>query len=233
MSVWNGLPLVIFGTGSTSKEIGDFIETINDNKSKAYDLLGYVDDSCQNIGKVYNGKRIVASDDTFDEFVKEYRILGAVIPFGIVEIKRRVAGKILKCENVVFPNIIHPSVIYNNNSIAMGYGNVIYPGAVLTKDITIGNFNTINMNVTIGHDVAIGDYNVINPGVAISGNINIQNEITIGTGTNIVQGLTIGSGSFIGAGSVVIENIKEKESVSGNFAIDHRKNLKDYMKSKL
>ncbi|SES84569.1 sugar O-acyltransferase, sialic acid O-acetyltransferase NeuD family [Natronincola peptidivorans] len=234
MKLWKGLPTVIFGTGSTSKEVVDFIDDINNqNHENVFDVLGYVSESKKEIGTVLNKKEIITWDETFKSFAKNFPLLGVIIPFGKVEIKMNILKKIQLSNNIVFPNIIHPKAILNKDRVHIGIGNIIYPGVVCTSDIHIGNFNTINMNVTIGHDVKIGNYNVINPVTAISGNVLLENEISIGTGSSIAQGIKIGEKAFIAMGSAVIENVEKGEQVSGNFATDHRNNLKKYMEKKL
>ncbi|WP_053956731.1 NeuD/PglB/VioB family sugar acetyltransferase [Inediibacterium massiliense] len=214
---WNGIPTVIFGSGGISKEVFHLIEEINSQcKMNVFDFLGFVDNDKRQIGKeIIDRYKIVTNDEEFEEFTKEYPILGVVIPIGNPKVKKNIYHKIKDIKNIIFPNIIHPNVVLNRNTIFLGQGNVITSGVKLTCNIELGNFNLLNLNCTVGHDVKIGNFNIINPGSNISGNVTITDQCLIGTGAQILQGITIKNNTTIGAGAVVIKDVKEKDVVVG------------------
>lgn len=214
---WEGLPVVVFGTGGISREVVNLIEHINLNsKSKMYNFLGYIEEDENSVGRVVsNNNKVIASDDTIYRISDKYKLLGIVIPIGIPQIKVSIYQKVCHLKNIVFPNIIHPNVNYDREAITMGYGNILAAGVSLTCDIQIGNFNLINLNSTIGHDTKIGNYNVINPLSSISGGVNIKNCCLIGTGAKILQQLEIEDNAIVGAGSVVLKDVKKSNTVVG------------------
>lgn len=214
---WNGLPVVIFGTGGTSKDVLYIIEEINDlNKFNIFELLGFVDSNKTKIGEtVTKGYEVVTCDDEFPYFAKSHKTLGVFIPMGIPKVKRNIFEKIRDVGNIVFPNLIHPNVTFDRHTVSFGFGNIISPGANLTHDIIIGNFNLINNNSTVGHDCKMGDYNVVNPCATISGNVIIKNGCLIGTGANILQQLSLGNNITVGAGAVVSKDIEDNKVVVG------------------
>ncbi|MCM3124163.1 MULTISPECIES: NeuD/PglB/VioB family sugar acetyltransferase [unclassified Mesobacillus] len=214
---WKGLPIVIFGSGGISKETYYIIEEINfNNNTKVYDFLGFIEDNESKIGdEVINGYKVIASDNNFEEYTKDFALLGVVIPIGTPKVKSIIYNGIKSIENIVFPNIIHPNVKYDKNSVLMGKGNVFAAGVSLTCNINIGDFNLLNLNATVGHDTKIGDFNVINPLAAISGDINLSNLCLIGTGAKVLQQLTINNGATVGAGAVVVKDVEEKATVVG------------------
>jgi len=53
----------------------------------------------------------------------------------------------------------------------------------------------------------------------------LGNNVWIGPKCVILNRLSIGDGSKVLMGPVVIRNVKENESVSGNFALPHDKHL--------
>ena len=214
---WNGLPVVIFGSGGISRETLHIIEEVNNfNNTAIFNFLGFIESEKNKIGdEVTKGYKIVSCDNSFSEFAESMRILGVIIPIGTPKVKRVIFEKIKNIKNIVFPNIIHPDVTMDRRTVSFGIGNIITSGSKLTNDIQIGNFNLINLNSTVGHDSKIGDFNVINPLTAISGNVEIGDCCLIGTGANILQQLNIGDNSTIGAGSVVTKNVMANETVVG------------------
>jgi len=226
---WDGLPLVIFGSGGTSKEVAFFVREINRNaKNKIFNLLGFVESDCNLVGKGVDNMKIISCDKEFSEFASSFPLLGVVLPLGTPKLKKRIFDKILfEIPNIVYPNLIYPSVNFDEINVEIGYGNIIAAGVNLTTDIKIGNFNLFNSNTTVGHDTVIDSYCVINPLASISGNVLLEDEILIGTGANVLQGLKIGSQSTIGAGAVVTKNVKPGSTMVGMPA---RNLIKDKMK---
>lgn len=212
--LWNGLPLLVFGSGGISKEVYNLIKYINrSSNQKIFNFIGFVGANKDEIGnEIIDSYKVVSSDESIIDFVSDYALIGIVIPIGNPKIKANIYYKVRSIKNAVFPNIIHPNIILNEENVKMGIGNIITAGVNLTCDIEIGNFNLINLNSTIGHDTEIGDFNVINPLVAVSGNVNIKNECLVGTGAQILQGLKISNCSTIGAGAVVVKDILESNT---------------------
>lgn len=215
--IWNGLPLIIFGSGGISKEVYQLIKNNNIvSNYQSFDFIGFVEHSDSEIGKhVIDNYTVISSDRDIYNFTSKYPILGIVIPIGNPNLKSLIYEKVKNIPNVVFPNIIHNRVSLNKDTINMGEGNIITEGVKLTCNINMGNFNLINLNSTIGHDTDIGDFNVINPLVAISGNVVLRDKCLIGTGANILQGITIDSATTVGAGAVVIKDVKKDSTVVG------------------
>jgi len=118
-------------------------------------------------------------------------------------------------ENTVLP-WYNMGKILNEDTVKIGRGTIIQPGAILTTDIEIGCFVLINLNVTIGHNCKIGDFVTISPGANISGNVSIGNFCTIGSNAVIREKITICDNVTIGAGAVVVQDITEQGTYVGN-----------------
>ncbi|WP_333859942.1 NeuD/PglB/VioB family sugar acetyltransferase [Clostridium sp.] len=209
--------MIIFGSGGISKETYHIVEQINNyNNVKAYDFLGFVQDSETKIGnEVINGYKVVSSDSNLYEYAKNFSILGVVIPIGSPKVKAIIYNKMQSIDNLVYPNIIHPNVTFDSRTVSFGCGNILASGVTLTCNIDIGNFNLINLNSTIGHDTKIGDFNVINPLTAISGSVCVKDLCLIGTGAKILQEITINKNVTVGAGAVVVKDVEEFSTVVG------------------
>ncbi|MCF8266747.1 MAG: hypothetical protein K9I69_01605, partial [Ignavibacteriales bacterium] len=65
---------------------------------------------------------------------------------------------------------------------------------------------------------------------AIAGNCILGDDVWIGGGAMISDGIRIEDKAKVLLGSVVIKDVNSQEIVSGNFAIDHKKNIKHQVK---
>lgn len=214
---WNGLPLVIFGSGGISREVAQLVEDINNHSPvQVFDLLGFVESDPEMVGNRSSIYDIVSCDRDFSSFAARFPVLGVALPIGFPKVKRKVFTNVLAdIKNIVYPNLIHPSVSVQRETLDIGVGNIITAGLRLTTNIKIGNFNLFNLNSTVGHDVVIGDFCVINPVATISGGVTVEDDVLIGTGTNILQNITIKARSTAGAGSLVAKDIPEDTVVVG------------------
>lgn len=105
-------------------------------------------------------------------------------------------------------NVIHPSVIFlNNTSIEIGYDCIISANCLLTCNIKIGNHCHLNLATLIGHDVSIGDYFTSAPDVKIMGNNVIGNRVYFGTNASTKEKITIVSDVTVGLNAGVVSNL--------------------------
>jgi len=121
--------------------------------------------------------------------------------------------------------------------VIIGENTRILTGAVIQKPYQpfftkVGCNTVISTNVIVGHGCDIGDRTMISGGSGVAGNTVIENDVWVGAGAKISGNLRIGEKSEIKIGSVVIENVKNDQSVSGNFAVSHKKNLKNFVRIK-
>lgn len=213
--MWNGLPIVIFGTSGHSREILCIVEDINkQNYIRQFDFLGFISEKDNEIGNSIGHYKVVASDNTFESYTKNYAQLGVILSISSSKIKRDIYNNLAKIKNIIYPNIISPYAnIGDINSINLGEGNIIAAGSTLTCNTAIGNFNIINRNSTVGHDCIIGNCCTINPLSSVSGNVKIKDNVLIGAGSSIMQGITIGENSSIGLGAFVVKDIEPNSTM--------------------
>jgi len=160
-----------------------------------------------------------------DNYECDYKVIGKVKEWQPEEnevfacaianpkIKEKIV-KHLKQRGAKFDSIIHPKAIIGEFN-KIGEGIVIYPGARLTVNITVGKFVTL-LSSSIGHDVQIGDFSTISGHCNINGKVKLGKRIFLGCNTTIVPERTVGDNVYIGTGSVVIRNIKRCSKVFGN-----------------
>lgn len=200
--------IVIIGAGGFGREVAMLIEDIN-KIEKTYNLIGFVDDREDLIGRQINGYAVLGNL----EWLLDKKLYIA-IGIGEPNTKSIIVNK-LKDSNNRYPNLIHPNAIVSEQ-VSLGKGCIITAGTIITVNIIIKDFVTVNLDTTIGHDVTLHDFVTVLPSVNISGNVEIKESTMIGTGSAIIQGLTIGSNTTVGAGSVVIRNIPDNCVSVGN-----------------
>lgn len=201
--------IVIIGAGGFAREVAWLIEDIN-NKEQQWNLLGFIDDDKEKIGKQINGYKVLSNIETFKKFSQNTY---CVIAIGDGKIRNSIVKKLNKDQK--YATLIHPNVLCSSK-VEIGEGSIICSGNIITVNIIIGKHNIINLGSTIGHDTILEDYVTVHPGNNISGNIKIKRNTILGTGSCIIQGKIIGKNCIIGAGSVIIKDIPDNCTVVGN-----------------
>lgn len=199
----------IFGSSGFAREVADICVDIG------YQEVFFVDDST--VGQSISGITVVGNNE-----VASMAEQGFVFTMGIGNPKVR--HKIRQMyQDLIFPNIIHPSVTFGREQMALierSIGNIFAAGCRITNNTFFGNFCIFNLNVTIGHDCIIHDYVSVMPGVNISGNVETMDAVYIGTSATILQGgndqkLSIGENTIIGAGAVVVKSCPPNVTLTG------------------
>lgn len=96
----------------------------------------------------------------------------------------------------------------------------------------IGKESRISVGCNIGHGCEIGERCMIAGNSVIAGYCKLGTDVWVGPNTTMAHMIKVDDYSNILLGSVVIADIKKSQIVSGNFALDHAKNLKSYIRSK-
>lgn len=203
--------MIIFGAGGLAREIAFVLRELA-IAGQPYNMLGFVVDDGRQLGQMVAGYPVADLADVVDKFSG----CNAAIAIGDPKAVHKFAtNKLLADANLTFPNLIHPSVIWDVDGVDLGRGNILCAGNILTTDIRIGSFNVINPACTIGHDAEIGNYCALYPAVNISGNVKLHDGVLIGVGAKILQSIEVGAGAVIGAGAVVTKDVPAGEVVVG------------------
>lgn len=200
--------IVIVGSGGCARETKWLIEECN-REELQWNVLGWI--SREKPGTVISDLPVLGDDEWL---VNRNKPISAVISVGNGGLRKKIVHYLRKNENIVFPNIVSPTVKMSN-SVKMGIGCIIAAQTVFTVDISIGNFLVCNSFCSIGHDSIIEDYVSIFSGAHISGNVTLNDGVSIGTGSSVIQGITIGENTFIGAGAAVVRDIPASCTVVG------------------
>lgn len=81
--------------------------------------------------------------------------------------------------------------------------------------------------VQVGHGTIIGNRTLVASGVQIAGNVVIGADVWIGVNATISNRITIKDGGRVSLGSVVTRNVEEWQTVTGNFAVEHKRFLRE------
>jgi sugar O-acyltransferase (sialic acid O-acetyltransferase NeuD family) len=197
-------PLYIYGAGGLGREVLALIQVTEEWEPK-----GFIDDGVE-AGRIINGLTVIGGLQKIQSIGE----VNVIIALGNPLSKAKLVNKFPA--NVNFPVLIHPrATILDVASVSIGHGSIITAGVILTTDIQIGEHVLINLNATIGHDTTIGACSSIMPGVNISGQVRIGQSVLLGSGCNIRNRVVIGNRGQVGMGAVVLEELKEDDTVVG------------------
>lgn len=205
-------PLIILGTSGLAREMAMLAEQI-DTARQRWELMGFIGERMEDAGKQLAGVPILGDDQWLldQDFAADL-----VIGIGYPKVRAKVLRRYLaQGDRFQYPNLIHPSAVFDGRRVALGRGNVITAGCIFTCEISVGDFNLFNWNTTVGHDASIGSYNVMNPSVNVSGWVRLGDRILVGTGCQILENIQVQSDSVLGAGAVVRAAVASGQTVVG------------------
>lgn len=197
--------LVIVGAGGHGREVLGVV-----HRTAKYDFAGFIDDGCVDsevLSRV--GARHLGGVDA----MRSVSDLGYVIGIGSGLARRILASQIPG--SWFAPNLVDPSATFYGD-VRLSTGCVIFTGATVTTNISVGAHTHVGRGAAIGHDCEIGDFVTIMPLASVSGGVVIGDCATVGAGAVIRQGQSIGANSFVGAGAVVVCDVPEGVTVVGN-----------------
>lgn len=198
--------IYILGCGGFAKEVYTLIKSIGGYEVKAFVDLKEKEDI------LFNKRAIpVISEDQLIS-IGNTQDVNLAIGLGDPVVIKKLA---LKFSDFNFPNLIHPTAVYDNEEVIFGHGNILTAGVIFTVSIHVGSFNIFNLSSTIGHDCKIENYNIINPSVNISGGVKIASGNLFGVGSIVLQNLTIGSNNVIGASALVTKDVEDDLTLVG------------------
>lgn len=208
----------IFGTAGFAKEVEWLADDIFNATGVDYRADFFVgEDGNESIGNHINSKRVLCETEFFKRYAETDN--NCIIAVGSPAIKSKIANKIIASKMPVsFPNLIHPSCIFDKRpgKLVLGVGNIFCANTVLTTDIVVKDFVHINLSSTIGHDSSVGSFTTVSPGVNISGNVHLSERVFVGAGVTIIERMTVCEDAILGMGSSVTKSITQAGTYFGN-----------------
>lgn len=114
-----------------------------------------------------------------------------------------------------FSTIVHPTAVVASNA-QLGRGVAIMPHVVVGPNVIIGNHSLLYAQSFVGHDTVLDEMVFVANNASIGGRIKIGTGAHIGSNSSTVERLNIGRFSIVGLGSVVLQDVKENNTVVGN-----------------
>ncbi len=124
------------------------------------------------------------------------------------------ACEMLQARGGRFTNVIHPTVPIGPRS-KVGLGVVITRSALVSVDVSLGDFVTVNCYASFGHDAVVENGCTINAHCDITGHAHLERGVLLGSHAAIMPGVRIGAFAVVGAGSVAFRDVKPGRTVIG------------------
>lgn len=128
-------------------------------------------------------------------------------------------------------SVAHAGGVIIGENVEIQYNSCIDRAIYPWDNTVIGDYCKIDNLVHIAHAVKIDKNVMIVANSGIGGRTVIKEDTWIGFGATVTNGISIGHNARANIGSVVTKPILDGESVSGNFAIEHRRFLENLKRS--
>lgn len=109
-------------------------------------------------------------------------------------------------------------------------GAVVVRSAIRGEATRVGNAAHVGIMANVGHDAEIGDAATLSSHCVIAGRARIGKHAWVGASATVSNAIRIGEHARVRIGAVVIRDVPPGASVSGNFAIDHARTLRNYLR---
>ena len=205
--------VVLVGVGGHGRECLDVLEA-SIVGGRSIEVLGFVDDAPaeQNLRRVHDlGYRYLGPTAA----LREHPAAGIVIGVGVPRVRALIDER-FAADGLGHPveAVIHPQSSVGR-AVRMAEGVVVFAGARLSTDISVGRHTHLHPNVTIGHDCELADFVSVYPLAAVSGSCVIEAGATIGAGAVVLPGRRVGRGAYVGAGACVVDDVPPGATVKG------------------
>lgn len=196
---------VILGAGGFARETFWHAQQC---RGQNFNRFVFVDDINEPTSLSLGGKEWpIEKQWEFQKYCEPNEQIGFVVSIGDPAGKKILVEKALRAGLRPLPTIIHESVIIQDPDCRIGRGGLISPRAVLTTNITLGDYVTLNVGVTLGHDCVLDDYVTCAPGVSVAGNVHLKEGVSLGIGGVIREKTTVAEQVTAGAQACVVEDI--------------------------
>ncbi|HMQ31981.1 MAG TPA: acetyltransferase, partial [Chloroflexaceae bacterium] len=173
--------LVIVGTGGVGRAAAAIVVALNAARPR-WRLLGFLDDAPERHGERVAGLTILGGAD----WLAGRPGVAAHVAVGAPRARRRVVERLATLGVSQFATLVHPSVQLPV-SARLGPGCLVYPGAVLDVDVSVGAHAILNIGCAVCHDDQLADFATIAPGVHLGGAVRLGEGADMGIGSCTVQ----------------------------------------------
>jgi sugar O-acyltransferase (sialic acid O-acetyltransferase NeuD family) len=205
--------VVVIGAGGLAREVKWLVRQL-DAAGKPHEFVGFVVSDLGRLGERDSKEEVLGDLD----WLQSHRDRFDALAMGIGTPGPRV--RLTTALEPDFPAdwwpaLVHPSVILDWESCALGQGAILCVGVTGTVNLGIREYAVVNPSCTLGHESIIGRGSALNPGVNLGGGVLVGEGCLLGTGSQILQYLRIGDGATVGAGAVVTKDVPAGMTVVG------------------
>lgn len=213
-------------------QIHNYLCNVDEYKPK--DFVTIIEEGCRISEKAYIADKnvIIKSGTTIEEFasIKEGTVISANCIIGAGSVIGGTGFEFKRTKEGVL-SVVHIGQVVIEDNVEVQY-NCCIDRAIYPWDKTvIGRHSKVDNLVHIGHGAKIGSGCMIVANSGIGGRVTIGDNGWIGFAAVIRNGIIIGKNARVNMGAVVTKNVNNQESVSGNFAINHEKFMKNLKNS--
>ena len=201
--------LIIVGARGAGREVY-FTATRSKDYGSGFDIKGFLDGKADALVGYENYPPIIAPVEDYIPQKDDVFICALGDPKW-----RNYYANMIQEKGGTFINLIDYTASIGTN-VKMGKGCVIRDHAVLSCDVTIGDFVYIQPFADLGHDASVGDYCHLNTYSFMGGYSKMESMSIIHTHGALLPHKTVYEGGIIGAGSVAIRDVKAGTTVVGN-----------------
>ena len=167
---------------------------------------------------------IIGNNVTIEEFVviRENTTIGdnTVIRAGSI-----IGGEgfEFKWDNNSIFSVKHLGGVIIGKNVNIQYNTCVDKAVYPWDNTVVGDYCKLDNLIHVAHAAKIRENVMIVALSGIGGRTEIKENTWIGFSSTLTNGIIVGKDSRVNIGAVVTKPVKDKESVSGNFAIDHTK----------
>jgi sugar O-acyltransferase (sialic acid O-acetyltransferase NeuD family) len=202
--------ILILGGSGHAREVAWLISDINKQKPYSWNIIGFWEGEIKSEPKIINNIPLIGVDK-----IKQYTPeLYAIVAIGNPQLRQRAANQALEL-GCKFATLIHPLVHYDQKTVTIGEGSMVFAGGIISTNVMIMKHVIINYNCTISHDCVIEDFVTLSPACNLAGFTKVKQGAHLGIGSSTIEKHSIGKNSIIGAGAVVTTDIPDNVTAVG------------------
>lgn len=198
-------PIWIIGAGGLAKVVIDTLRA-----SRSGEIAGVLDDDPGRWGTEVLGVPVIG--DVSIESLARLGIERAVIAIGSNRVRAQVAQRL--SERLDWAITVHP-MAYLGQGVRLGKGAIVFAGAVIQPDVTVGSHTIVNVGSSISHDSIVSDFVHVGPGARVAGGVRVGYGALLGVASCVIPGRSVGAWATIGAGGVVTRDIPDGVTAKG------------------
>jgi len=208
-------PLVVVCAGAQASELASYVRNHQIVGEPVF-VRSFVDD--HRFEPTFENAPLLSGIDHLAKLLRT-QVSEQFLYIAAVEDNRTRSAVVRRVEHLEATNLTpwtarHVSAVIGD-TVQIGIGSRIGPGAIVSSRTTIGDHCVLNANCTVSHDIEISSFVNIGPGVSICGGVRIDEGCAIGAGATIADGIHVGAWSVIGTGAVVTDDIPAHVTVAG------------------